>query len=230
VVVHNAGTVGTQRGFMVDLYRNDPPGGAHDYGGIVNAWVSEPLAAGASLALNYAVTEPGGNADLYAQVDTGDLIPETDEGNNVHATAVSGCVQPEDGYEYDDVPGAAKALPVGASQDRNLGGPSERDWVALTLTLGRLYRLETSALGTGVDTRLAVYDAAGVTRLAFNDDGNASKGLASSLLFAPRAGTNYRLLVDNWNPAVGGCGATYTLSLADIGTANIRFLPVALMK
>jgi hypothetical protein len=139
-------------------------------------------------------------------------------------------VQAEDGYEYDDVPGAAKALPVGASQARNLGGPSERDWVALTLTPGRFYRLETSALGAAVDTRLAIYDAAGVTRLAFNDDGGPGLGLASRLFFAPRLTSNYRLLVDDWNPAVGGCGATYTLSLADIGMAYLRYLPIASKK
>ena len=49
VVVQNAGGAGTQRGFFVDLYRNDPPNGVNDYAGIVNAWVSEPMAAGATL-------------------------------------------------------------------------------------------------------------------------------------------------------------------------------------
>ena len=230
VVVQNAGTVGTQRGFFVDLYRNDAPGGQHDYAGIVNTWVNEPLGAGASLTLNYALTEPAGNADLYAQVDTGNLIPETDEGNNVQGTAASGCVLPEDGYEFDDVPGAAQPLPVGASQARNFGGPSEQDWAALTLTPGRLYRIETSALGAAVDTRLAVYNAAGTTRLAFNDDSGSNTSLASRLYFAPRTGTNFLLLVDNWNPATGGCGATYSLSLTDLGIAQLRYLPVALMK
>ena len=230
VLVENAGVAGTQRGFFVDLYRNDPPGGLHDYGGIVNTWASEPIAAGASVTLNFALTEPAGNADLTAQVDTGNLVPESNENNNLYTTAASGCVMIEDAFEYDDVPGAAKPLALGASQARNLGGPSEKDWVTLSVTPGRLYRLETLSLGTGVDTRLTVYNAAGTQSLASNDDlGGAS--LASRLLFAPRgAATTYLVLVESWNPASGGCGATYSLQATDIGMAHVRFLPVLLMK
>jgi hypothetical protein len=224
-VVQNAGSAGTQRGFFVDLYHNDAPSGQHDYAGIVHTWVSEPLAAGASLALDFALTEPAGNASLYAQVDTGNLLPESNESNNLYSTATSGCVMLEDAYEYDDVAAAAKPLAVGASQARNFGGPSAQDWVALTLVPGRLYRLETSALGAGLDTRLSVYDASGTQRLGFNDD--AGDSLAAKLLFAPRGpASSYRLLVDNWNPATGGCGATYTLSLTDLGIAHRRFFPL----
>jgi hypothetical protein len=120
VVVENSGSAGTQRGFFVDLYRNDPPSGLGDYGGIVNTWASEPIAAGASLTLNYALTEPAGNADLTVQVDTGNLVPESNEGNNLLGTAASGCVMTEDAYEYDDVPGAAQPMAVGTTQARNL--------------------------------------------------------------------------------------------------------------
>ena len=172
------------------------------------------------------VGSPAGSADLTAQVDTGNLIPESNEGNNLHGTAASGCVLPEDAYEYDDVPAAAQPLAPGAGQNRNLGGPSEQDWIALSLTPGRLYRLETANLGAGVDTRLAVYAAAGSVRLAFNDDRSATS-LASHLLFAPRGtATSYLALVDSWNPGTGGCGATYTVALTDLGPAYTQWFPI----
>jgi hypothetical protein len=87
---------------------------------------------------------------------------------------------------------------------------------------GRFYRLSTTGLAAGVDTRLNIVTGQGHV-LAANDDA-APTSLAAQLTWAPPAAGTYYALVDNWSPAFGGCSAGYTVTLADIGRAFIRFM------
>jgi hypothetical protein len=229
VTIRNQGTVGTQRGFFVDLYRDHKPGFVGDYDGSVYLWVNEPLAAGATRTLKAALTTEAGQANLtlYAQADSSGMLPESDESNNIFpANGVAACLAAEDQFEPDDSAAAAGALAAGASQTRNLGGPGDQDWLRLSLAPGRLYRLTTSGLGANADTRLALFDATGARLFGINDDSSATS-LASQALVSAYFGTSQLARVDHWNPGAGGCSAGYNVSLADLGPAHHVFLPVA---
>jgi RHS repeat-associated protein len=85
VVIKNQGYLATGSSFRVDWYRDPitaPPASGQtgdDY------WTVPSLAAGAvtTLTTSIVLTQPH-TYDFYAQVDTLDVNPETNEGNNVH--------------------------------------------------------------------------------------------------------------------------------------------------
>ena len=227
VTVINDSGVATQRGFYVDLYQDHVPAGVGDFTGVVWTWVSDPLAAGATITFSAAVG-PGGvdhTVTLYAQVDSTGAVDDSNRGNNVWATAATTCAAGTDAYEADASLVTAKLLATGASQDRHFGGPGDRDWMLLDVQPGRFYQFSTSNLTAGVDTRLAIYDANGAGPLASNDDANSST-LASLLGWSPPAAGTFYLVADDWNPAAGGCGAGYTVSAQDVGPGFVTFLPL----
>jgi hypothetical protein len=227
LTIQNEGTGSTGRGFFADLYLNDPPGGPGDYGGSVNIWVNEPLAAGATRTLDAQVTLGSGEigATLYALVDSTGVIDETDEGDNAHLVGVTNCLAAEDAFEDDSGPATAKLLSPGASQAHTIGGPGDEDWMRLGVTYGRYYLLNTSGLAPGLDTRLRIMNAMGQSILALVDDANPTT-LASALAWSPPAPGTYYAVVDSWHPAAGGCGAGYTVSLVDAGAGWVSFLPI----
>jgi hypothetical protein len=227
VTIQNDGADSTGRGFFVDLYLNDPPSGVGDYGGSVQAWVNEPLAAGASRTLTARVALGSGevSATLTAFVDTTDAVPESNEGDNAYLNGVTRCLAAEDVYEDDNGPGSQRAFNPGNSQTHTIGGPGDEDWMPLNVQWGRFYSLYTSALSTGVDTQLRIVNAEGLRVAAFNDDGNAAS-LASALWWSPPAPGTYYAVVDNRHPLTGGCGAAYTVSLVDAGPGWVAFLPM----
>lgn len=151
-------------------------------------------------------------------------MAELNEGDNLHAAGVSLCVAAEDVFEDDGTPGTALLLAPGASQARNFSGPGDQDWVRLGVQPGRFYVLNTSSLSPGVDTRLRLTGPGGQPVLAFNDDAHAAT-LASELWWSPPVPGAYYALVDAWNPATGGCSASYTLNLVDAGPGYVAFFP-----
>jgi hypothetical protein len=225
VSILNDSGVATQRGFFVDLYQDHVPVGVGDFTGVVWTWVSDPLPAGATTTLSAAVS-PGGadhNVTLYAQVDSTGAVDETNEGNNIWTTAATVCAAGMDAYEADNSPVTAKLLATGTSQDHRFGGPGDLDWMLLDVQPGRFYQFSTSNLTAGVDTRLTIYGAGGAGPLASNDDASGAT-LASQLGWAPPGAGTYYLVADDWNPAVGGCGAGYTVSAQDLGPGFVTFL------
>jgi hypothetical protein len=91
--------------------------------------------------------------------------------------------------------------------------------------VGRFYRFSTTFLGAGVDTRLSIYGPGGNQRIVLNDDADNTT-LGSALSWAPVIPGPYYLVAEDWNPATGGCGKTYTVDAADIGQAYTAILPV----
>jgi hypothetical protein len=227
MTIHNEGDAATPGGVHADLYLDHVPDGVGDYAGSVHTWVTEPMPAGATRTLTAALSQGIGEdtGSLYALVDSIGVVGEADEGDNRHTAGVPVCLAAEDSYEDDDSPTAAKPLSPGASQARNFGGPGDRDWIRLDALFGRMYHVTTLALGPGVDTRLTVFTADGARLLGMNDDAGATT-LASQLIWTPPVSGPYVLMVDAWNPATGGCGAAYTISLADAGPAHSLFLPL----
>jgi murein DD-endopeptidase MepM/ murein hydrolase activator NlpD len=226
LVVRNQGSAGTGNGFYADLYYDRQPAGPGDYAGSVHQWVSEPLAPGATVTLTAGLKQLSGtrNVTLYAQVDSTNVVAESNEGNNI-AGGLSACIAAVDAFEDDDSPAAASLLPPGASQARNFGWPGDKDWMRLELQPNRFYLATTSGLAGGVDTRLTVYAPNATTVITANDDSGGT--LASRVGFVTRFGAGpYYLLAENWNPAAGGCGASYSVSLADLGSGHTLFFPV----
>ena len=110
-------------------------------------------------------------------------------------------------------------VPVGGSGTGELDTTSDRDWFAVELEAGRLYRIDilgvTANAGTLIDPYLyGVYDASG-NRLADteNDDFNHYT-INAGLMFAPPAAGTYYLAVGTDSSYRGG---TYTLSVTDAG-------------
>ncbi len=76
--------------------------------------------------------------------------------------------------EPNDTPGTAMSITAGNHVVASYASTADEDWFAFTLTAPRQVHLHTVAqgtlvLGTSRDNRIAIYDAAGTTRLAWND-------------------------------------------------------------
>jgi uncharacterized repeat protein (TIGR01451 family) len=232
-VVQNQGNLSTQNGFYTDLYVNHLPTGAGDYTGSVQFWINDPIAAGAIVTLTTIITDliggPGGSAGaeisgtLYAQVDSTGVLSETTKTNNLYSSGVEICVASPDAYESDDTSLNAQAIGFGQIQAHNFGGPGDGDWIKFAAEEGTHYLISTSDLGTAADTYLYLYDTDGTTLLASNDDYDGS--LASQIEWqAPSSGTYY-VLTQHWNPNVGGCGTSYSLSVLAAPTPQFSATP-----
>ena len=225
VTIQNNGPASTQRGFFVDLYENHLPTGVGDFGGSVQSWAIAPLAPGAAITVTGVVPQASGQqtALLFAQVDSTGVVDETDEGNNLWANGTGACLVAADGFENDNTASVAKLLASGSSQGHSFGGPGDRDWMLLDAQPGHAYRFSTSNLAPAVDTRLTIYGPGGLAPLAGNDDADATT-LASQLFWVPPAPGPYYLVADDWNPGLGGCGSSYTVSAEDLGPGFVTFL------
>lgn len=226
-VVQNQGSLSMQNGFYTDLYMNHLPTGAGDYTGSVRFWVNDPVAAGATVTLTTVITDLPGilgvsvrplsaggevSGTLYAQVDSTGAVSESTKANNIYGAGVELCLASDDAYEPDETAGAARPIAFGATQRHNVSRLGDRDWLAFAAQAGQTFVAATSALSGTADTYLYLYGPDGTSLLAANDDYGGS--LASRIEWiAPAAGTYY-ILAQHWNPNVGGCGTSYSLSLS----------------
>ena len=225
-VVQNQGNLGTQNGFYIDLYADHQPTGPGDYTGSIRYWVASPIEAGTTVTLTTLVTDTGQVAlafvaarmvtlsevtsTLYVQADSTGVISETHKADNI-SPGTEVCFTTADAYEGNDTAETAKPIIVGQTQPHNVHGPGDHDWVKFDAQGGVAYTLYTFDLGPSADTYLYLYDMDRTTLLAFNDDYSGT--LASQMEWlAPTTGTYY-LLVQHWNPNVGGCGTAYSLEV-----------------
>ena len=89
---------------------------------------------------------------------------------------------------------------------------------------GKTYTLSTSGLDASADTYLYLYDTNGTTLLASNDDFGGT--LASQIVWQAPADGTYYVLINDWNPNIGGCGTSYNFTVASF-TSRI-YLPLIL--
>lgn len=229
-VIHNLGTLDTENGFYIDLYKDHQPTGPGDTTGSLSFWVNEPVPAGATITVTKVITaamiissmehanspvlssgvEISGM--LYTQADSTGVVHESDKANNISG-GVSACVAEPDAYESDDIPATASSISPGQAQSHNFDRPGDRDWLSFSAQAGMVYTLRTSQLGPEADTYLYLYDTDASTLLASNDDSNGT--LASEIIWTAPASGVYYMLVRHWNPNAGGCGNGYTVSLAE---------------
>lgn len=227
-VLQNQGDEDTANGFTTDVYLNHLPAGSGDYTGSFRFWFNAPVAPGEVVTLTtllndddlldavptVALSETSGV--LYAQVDSGGAVAELNNSNNIYADGADFCLASPDTFEAgtrDDHYNAARVLPLNARQVRNFDRPGDQDWMKIQVQEGITYTLSTSQLGASADTYLYLYDQDGVTLLVSNDDSDGT--LASRIVWVAPSNGTYYLLVRHWNPNVGGCGTTYTVSYTD---------------
>jgi Tol biopolymer transport system component len=157
---------------------------------------------------------------LYVQVDSTGVVNQPAQRldnalgpANTYSATLEICVASLDAYESDDSFDTASMMLVDDLQIHNVSGPGDRDWIKFDVQADTTYVLRTFDLGPAADTYLYLYDTDGATLLASNDDYGGS--LASQLEWtAPLTGAYY-VLVQHWNPNVGGCGTAYTLELSE---------------
>jgi hypothetical protein len=111
----------------------------------------------------------------------------------------------------DDTVTNAQEIAVGEVQVHNMDSLMDQDWLKFQAQGGVTYTLSTFDLGTAADTYLYLYDTDGTTLLAANDDYGGS--LASRIDWTAPTTSTYYLLIQHWNPNVGGCGTAYTVSV-----------------
>ena len=171
-----------------------------------------PVGLGISSGVSAA---PETNALLYLQTDSSNAINESNTSNNKLEQGIETCVTGDDSYEDDNTRASAKALSVGTPQRHNFGGPTDEDWVSVSLEAGKTYSFTTSSLDYAADSVLELYDPDGILLLA-NDDVNG--GLGSEIIYAPSSASIYYLRVRHWNSNAGGCGTSYSLDTSSIDT------------
>ena len=234
--IQNQGSANTLNGFYTDLYVDHLPTGAGDYTGSLRFWVNDPIGAGETVTLTTLVTnvsqlfptaktvQPGAESSvtLYAQTDSTGAVTEADNGNNIYTQGTTLCVANPDSFENDESPANASLITVGSSQSHNFHLPGDSDWIKFNAQAGKTYRLTTGTLGISADTYLYLYDVNGTTLISSNDDSNGS--LASRIEWTAPANGIYYVLVQHWNPNVGGCGTQYNLT-AQEGLLDL-FLPL----
>ena len=131
-----------------------------------------------------------------------------------------------DSFEPDnDWPHARPIDANGQGQRHAFYPPGDEDWVSFSATAGMTYRIETSALDSGIDTVIGLYDTAGTSLIAHDDD--SGPGLSSMLVWrAPQSGT-YFIRVTNYRTSISGASRHgYTVTVADSLYRTRLFFPV----
>jgi hypothetical protein len=243
-ILQNKGNLGTQNGFITDLYMDHVPAGVGDYTGSVQFWVNDPVGAGSTITLTSELSDFPGllgfssqslqagseiTTTLYAQVDSTGSVTESDDQNNISTSGTQVCLASPDAYESDDTIGSATVLNQGQFQKHNFDNTGDEDWISFSAQKNEGLIIKTFELSPSSDTYLYLYDSDGTTLLASNDDYGGS--LASQIEWrAPASGTYY-VLVKHWNPNVGGCGTSYTVSITEKVYGEFRiYLPLTIQK
>ena len=87
------------------------------------------------------------------------------------------------------------------------------DYFKFNATGGRQYRVETSNLGSGMDSYIYLYDTDGSTEIAHNDDGGV--GLASRIVWCCASSGTYYVRVRHYSSSSGT--GSYDISVNDEG-------------
>jgi hypothetical protein len=237
--IQNQGDGSTLNGFNTDVYVNHLPTGAGDYTGSIRFWVNDPIGPSGTVTLTTILTNLSTSsamkmqsvasmtetsAMLYAQTDSTGVLREPNKSNNI-SSATDVCFASADSFESDGTSAAASTISSGQIQTHNFNVSGDQDWVKFTSQAGNTYTLTTSNLGASADTYLYLYDTNGATVLASNDDNGGT--LASQITWqAPTDGVFY-LLVEDWNPSIGGCRTSYDLSITNTAPPTATPTPSA---
>lgn len=120
----------------------------------------------------------------------------------------------EDEYEPDDTMAQANEILLDVPQTHNIHILRDHDWVFFQAEDGVSYNIETSNLGSELDTIIYLYDATG-EELAQDDDGG-EESLASRIIWAADStGALYVMIRDYWGNRIES-EMQYNISVAEI--------------
>ncbi len=148
---------------------------------------------------------------LRMEADPGNLIAESNEGNNSWEREFTWQAPPADSLEPDNTAAAARALTANTAQSHSISPAGDVDW--LTFTLGQQSGVLLSTKGDFGDTRMWLFDQQ-MRELSFNDDLGPDARFAA---ISRTCGANalpagvYKVKVDEYNRAK--VIAQYTLLL-----------------
>ena len=160
------------------------------------------------------------HGDVTVTVNVSDV--EGDEEDRVSVRPEASVSEPED----SDLPATTSTtgvVAVGGSATGEVEYERDRDWFAVTLQEGRLYRIDLEGSRTGAGTLSdpylkGVYSASG-NLIEWTPDDDDGRGDNSRVLFAAEADATYYVAAGAWfnedYPQYNGVG-TYTLSVSDV--------------
>jgi hypothetical protein len=119
-----------------------------------------------------------------------------------------------DQYESDDSMAQATQIRVGETQTHSLHVEGDQDWVYFEADEGTTYVIETSNLGSVVDTEIYLYDENG-EELDYSDD-DGDEDLASRLEWLAEADGTFYVMVRDFGDAVAGPDTEYDISVSEM--------------
>ena len=126
------------------------------------------------------------------------------------------------GTIIDDLPAdtTTTGQVVGSSVASNIGTGTDKDWFAVVLAADRRYQIDLEGADTGrgtlADPALELFDAAGTSLSASDDDGGVGRN--ARLIYTPSAAGAYHVQASKHS---GSGGGTYTLSVIHLGANGV---------
>ena len=168
--------------------------------------------------INDAVEDAGETFTLVLSEPFGAELGDSEATGTIANTEGLAVSEPEG----EDLPAdttTTVTVPVGGSGSGELDTTSDRDWFAVELEAGRLYRIDilgvTANAGTLIDPYLyGVYDANGNLLADTENDDFTDYTINAGVMLAPPATGTYYVAVGTDSSYRGG---TYTLSVTDAG-------------
>ena len=200
--------------FWVDFYVDHQPTGCGDYASVY-FWSVASLAPGATQDLTFTYTglTTAGAYNLWAFVDSGCNIPESNETNNTSQSSIQ-VAPPNDDFNFpkvisttpytdaEDTTNATTATddPIFTCGSGNQGSKSV--WYRFTPSTNGT--LAANTIGSGYDTMLAVWTGSrgSLSSVACNDDSGGN--LTSQLTTTVTSGTTYYIEVARYGTGNSG--------------------------
>ena len=197
------------------LFAIDPGTGALSYRGAGEDYESGTR----SHELTVRASDGTAHSDVTVTINVTDDPDDTDEEELVSLQQGTDVSEP-DGTDFPATTSTTGAVTVGGSVTGKIETSGDRDWFAVTLEAGKVYRIDLEGSPTGAgslwDPYLrGIYDANG-NRISGTTDDDGGEGLNSRMTFTPSSSATYYVAAGAFDNVFGHRTGTYTLSVTDI--------------
>jgi len=131
----------------------------------------------------------------------------------------------KDAFEDDDGPVTSRATPieVNQSQQHNLCGFNDQDWLLFPAKVGRTYHIRTDPLGNGVAVTIQLYSGDG--RKLLGEEKPASLGQPAELSWNAPADAVYAVRLSGLQSGLSGTQARYQVKIDEV----VKIYPQAVL-
>jgi hypothetical protein len=179
--------------FYLDFYVDHQPTGCGDWASVAY-WTVSSLAPGATRDFTYNYTfNTAGTHNLWAFVDSGCMVPESNEGNNIRGPVAINVVQ------GGTCSGTAMSFEQTVGGSLSNSTPSRN--YCFTASAGQWVSIRMFAYNSSLDTYIKLYKPDGQL-FAENDDGAGVYNNSFLVRQLPQSGT-YRLEATRWGSTSG---------------------------